>query len=295
MGPYLTMCLDAARLLSLPPREIRQTFTKRDTILYALGAGVGIDAAEGEGLEFVFEERLKALPTMAVVIAGPGFWQREPQYGITWQKVLHAEQSTVFHRPFPVEGEVIAQFVISEIYDKGAAKGALLYTHRSLYEKASGDLLATVTQTSFLRGDGGFGGEAVNPRVPYPIPIDRLPDHVQALATRPEQAMIYRLSGDYNPLHIDPDVARSVGFERPILHGLCTYALAGRAAMQTLCDGEPARLKRLDVRFSSPVYPGETVEIDIWMVTAGKAALRARVASRSKTILDNGYVEYESR
>jgi acyl dehydratase len=287
------MTLDPAKLLSLPSREIRQMFTKRDTILYALGVGAGIDAAEGRGVHFVYEERLKALPTMAVVMAGPGFWQREPQYGITWQKVLHAEQSAIFHRPFPVEGEIVAQFVISEVYDKGATKGALVYTKRSLFDGSSGDLLATVVQSSFLRGDGGFGGGAVNPRVPYAIPADRPPDCIERLVTRPEQAMIYRLSGDYNPLHIDPEVARSVGFDRPILHGLCTYALAGRAVMARLCGSDPVRLKRLDVRFSSPVYPGETVEFDMWITMPGKAAIRAQVVERNIVVLDNGYAEYE--
>lgn len=287
------MPLDCNKLLAFPPREIRQTLTKRDTILYALGVGAGIEAVDGQGLQFVYEDGLKALPTMAVVIAGPGFWQREPQYGITWQKVLHAEQSAIFHRPFPVEGEIVAQFVISEVYDKGAAKGALLYSKRSLYDASSGDLLTTVVQSSFLRGDGGFGGDAVNPRVPYAIPADRPPDHVQKLVTRPEQAMIYRLSGDYNPLHIDPEVARSVGFDRPILHGLCTYALAGRAVMAKLCGGDPARLKRLDVRFSSPVYPGETVEFDLWVTGPGSAAIRAKVPERKVVVLDNGYAEFE--
>jgi acyl dehydratase len=287
------MALDPIKLLSLPSREIRQIFTKRDTILYALGVGAGIDAADGRGVDFVYEERLKALPTMAVVMAGPGFWQREPQYGITWQKVLHAEQSTVFHRPLPVEGEVVAQFVITEVYDKGAAKGALVYAKRSLYDGSSGDLLATVVQSSFLRGDGGFGGSAVNPRVPYAIPADRPPDCIERLVTRPEQAMIYRLSGDYNPLHIDPDAARSVGFDRPILHGLCTYALAGRAVMARFCGSDPARLKRLDVRFSSPIYPGETVEFDMWITQPGKAAIRAQVVERNVVVLDNGYAEFE--
>ncbi len=275
-------------------REIRQVYTKKDTIIYALGVGAGIDAAEGRGLDFVFEDQLKALPTMAVVLASPGFWQRGPEYGITWQKVLHAEQSATFHRPLPVEGQIIAEFSITEIYDKGASKGALLYAKRTLHEKSSGALIATVVQSSFLRGDGGFGGESKNPRVPYAIPANRLPDHLWTSVTRPEQAFLYRLSGDYNPLHIDPKVAQTAGFDRPILHGLCTYAIAGRAVMNTLCNGDPDRLKRLDVRFSSPVYPGETIEFDIWMVSPGKAGLRARVVPRQVVVLDNGYVEYEA-
>jgi acyl dehydratase len=286
--------MDPNKLLALPPQELRQKFTRKDTILYALGTGAGIEAAAGSGLEFVYEEGLKALPTMAVVMASPGFWQREPQYEIAWQKVLHAEQSATFHRPLPVEGEIVSRFVIAEIYDKGAAKGALLYAKRTLYDADSGHLLATVVQSSFLRGDGGFGGKTVNHRVPYAVPADRPPDEVVRLATRPEQAMIYRLLGDFNPLHIDPQVARSVGFDRPILHGLCTYALAGRAAMASLCGNDPARLRRLDVRFSSPIYPGETVSFEIWKTGTGTGALRAKVAERNAVVLDNGYIEFAS-
>jgi acyl dehydratase len=287
------MPLDYEMLMALPPRENRQTYTRRDTVLYALGVGAGIGAAQDQDLRFIYEEGLQALPTMAVVLGNPGFWQREPEMKITWQKVLHGEQSIRLHRPLPVEGAVVSQFRIVEIYDKGADKGALLYSERKLYDDATGDLLSTISQSSFLRGDGGFGGTAVNERVPYPVPEGAAADHVELLATRPEQAMIYRLSGDYNPLHVDPQVARSVGFDGPILHGLCTYGLAGRAAVKTVCGGEPHRLKRLDVRFSSPVYPGETIEFHIWNTQPGCAALKARVVERDSLVLNNGYIEFK--
>lgn len=284
---------DPESLLSMPCREIRQTITKRDTILYALGVGAGLQAVHGDGLRYVYEEDLRALPTMAVTTAGPGFWQREPQLGIAWKNVVHAEQSAIFHQPLPAEGEFIAQFEISEIYDKGATKGALVYTKRVLFDGKTGDLLATLVQSSLLRGNGGFGGSAVNPRVSHAVPADRPPDHVVRLTTRPEQALIYRLSGDYNPLHVDPEAARYAGFDRPILQGLCSYAMAGRAVLMKLCDDEPPRLRRLDVRFSSPVYPGETMDFAIWISGPGTAALRAKVVDRDIVVLDNGYVEFD--
>lgn len=283
---------DPARLVGLEPREIRQRYDVRDTILYALGVGAGVEPQPD--LRHVYEAELQALPTMAVVLASPGFWQRDPQFGIDWPRVLHGEQSVVFHRPLPTSGEIVGLFRIKSIYDKGAGKGSLLYAERDLMDAATGELLATVTQGSFLRGNGGAGTVANDPvPVPHPAPTDRAPDHVMTMATRPEQAMIYRLSGDYNPLHIDPGVAKGAGFPGPILHGLCTYGLAGRAVMATLCEGDAARLRRLDVRFSSPVYPGETVEIQIWREGHGKAAFRAKVAERDVLVLNNGYVEYD--
>ena len=154
-------------------------------------------------------------------------------------------------------------------------------------------LIATVRQCSFLRGDGGFGGRSDGAPAPHPMP-DRPTDDVIRMRTRPEQALIYRLSGDYNPLHIDPKVAEQGGFERPILHGLATYGVAGRAVLKALCGDQPERLRRFDVRFSSPVYPGESLDIAIWREGTGRAALRARAVERDVVVLQNGYVEYEA-
>ena len=165
---------------------------------------------------------------------------------------------------------------------------------RRLHDAASGDLLATIGSTAFLRGDGGFGGRSDGAPKPHPMPTDRPADLTLDFATRPEQALIYRLSGDYNPLHVDPEVAVAGGFPAPILHGLCTYGIAGRAAVKGLCGGDPARLKRLDVRFSSPVYPGETLRVEIWREGAGQASLRVRVVERDLVVLQNGLVEYEA-
>jgi acyl dehydratase len=274
-------------------RELAQSYTARDTMLYALGVGAGIEADTAAALRYVYEEHLEALPTMAVVLAAPGFWQREPQFGIDWQKILHGEQSVIMHRPLPVAGEVISTIQVDSIYDKGAGKGAVVYTSRALYGRAGGDLLATVRQASFLRGDGGAGGLTTGAPRPRAMPEGRLADLSITLATRPEQALIYRLSGDYNPLHADPTVAEQVGFKKPILHGLATYGVVGRALLVALCDGQSARLRRMDVRFSSPVYPGESVTTEIWREGAGRASFRSLVKARETLVLNNGYAEYE--
>jgi acyl dehydratase len=286
------MPLDYARLMGLPPRVTRQTFTQRDTILYALGVGVGQDLSRNpEDLKFVYEKGLEALPTMAVILAYPGFWQKEPEYHLTWQKLVHGEQSLTLHGPLAVAGTVRGEMTIEAIYDKGADKGALLCSRREIYDDATSTHLATVRQSSFLRADGGFGGNGAKAPPPHAMPA-RDPDVSELIGTRTEQALIYRLSGDDNPLHADPEVAASAGFEGPILHGLCTYAIAGRALLKRLCGNVPARLRRMDARFSSPVFPGEAIRVDLWNLGDGKASFRASVPARERTVVDNGYAEY---
>ena len=229
------MPIDYDKVMSFPPIETHATFNTRDTILYALGLGVGADAPQDpRQLQFVYEKELKALPTMAVIMATPGFWLSQPKYGFDWKKLLHGEQGLQIHKPLPVEGSVRTVVTIDEIYDKGADKGALLLVSRKLYDESDDSLLATLTQSYFLRGDGGFGGKSEGAPKPHPIP-DRLADVSQTYHTRDDQALIYRLSGDYNPLHIDPEVAEAAGFKKPVLQGLCTYGIAGRAAVEMLC------------------------------------------------------------
>lgn len=285
---------DPAALVARPVWELRHKYDQRDTILYALGVGAGQGVDGMPELRYVYEQGLAALPTMAVVLAYPGFWQQNPEYGIDWTKVLHGEQSVVFHRPLPVSGEVIGRFRIRSVHDKGEGKGSLLYAEREIVDAATGESLATVVQGSFLRGNGGAGSVAEGPPpAPHQLPADRAPDHVVTLHSHGDQAVIYRLSGDYNPLHIDPAVAAKAGFDRPILHGLCTYGMAGRAVIAAFCGGDESRLRRFDVRFSSPVFPGETIRFDLWNEGPGKGSCRATVVGREVQVLNNGYVEYD--
>jgi acyl dehydratase len=277
------VALDPDRLLQLPPQETRHSFTKRDTILYALGVGA-------DDLRFVYEKGLQALPSMAVVLAYPGFFWQDPAYGISWQKILHGETSVELFATLPTEGDLLGRTCIDAIFDKGVDKGAIILTSRRI-ENSTGIHLATVRNTLLLRGDGGFGGQADGAPRPRPLPDDRAPDHVVKLPTDEKQALIYRLSGDYNPLHADLDVARAAGFPRPILHGLCTYGIAGRAVLSALCGNDPTLLKRMDVRFSSPVFPGETIRVEIWREDGDRAAFRATAEERSVVVLNNGYAE----
>jgi acyl dehydratase len=283
--------MDPQQLLGLPPRIVRQTYTRRDTILYALSVGAGHDPAREDELSFVYEEGLHALPSMAVVLAYPGFWQREPQYAIDWKRVLHGEQALELHAPLPVEGTVRGELTVDRIIDKGADKGALLYSTRRIFDEFDNRLLASVRQVSVLRGDGGRGGSGGVAGQPHAVPADA-PDMQLSLSTRPEQALLYRLCGDYNPLHIDPAVARELGLPRPILHGLCTYGVATRALVRSLCANEPERIKRVDCRFTAPAFPGDTLEVSIWHETSESGSFRVRATERDVCVLNNGYVEF---
>jgi acyl dehydratase len=288
------MPIDPDRLSRLS-FETEQTWSVRDTLLYALGAGAGMDVErEPRALRYVYEEGLLALPTMAVVLAYPGFWLKDPEHGVDWRRVLHGEQSIRLTGALPVSGRLRGVTRVDGLYDRGPEKGALLTSSRTISDAATGETVAVVSQSAVLRGDGGFNGSADGAPKPHPVPDDRPPDAVLTLATRPEQALIYRLSGDWNPLHADPEVARQGGFARPILHGLCTYGVAGRAVLDLLCDHEPARLRRFDARFSSPVYPGDTIEVRVWREGPGRAALIARCLERDVVVLANGRVDYEA-
>jgi acyl dehydratase len=277
--------LDTEAVLNWRFEEVTRRYEKRDSILYALGLGFGADPLDPAALRHVYEDGLQAFPTMAVVLGNPGPWMRDPRTGIDWVRSLHGEQGLVIHATLPPEGVVVARNRVTAILDKGPGKGALLQMARDLHAQ-DGRLLATRSSTSFLRGDGGCGGTGgVQPKPPV-IP-DRPPDRVHDLPTRPEAALIYRLSGDDNPVHVDPKVARRAGFDRPILHGLCTYGMAGRAIVATICDGDAARLRELHVRFSAPIYPGETIRTELWR-EGEEWRLRALALERGVVILNHG-------
>ncbi len=286
------MPLDYHFLKSLPPLVVHQRFSTRDTIMYALGVGAGLAAvADPFYLRFVYEKDLAPLPTMATILAYPGFWSRDPKYGITWQKLLQRDQTIEIHGPIPTEGEVRGEMTIDEIYDRGADKGALMHFSRKIFDAANGELIATVRQVNVLRADGGFGGPA-EPHMPRPAPPQRSPDLVVRLQTRPDQALLYRLSGDLNALHVDPAVATASGFERPILHGLASLGVVGLAFAGTAVQTTARLVKRVEARFANPVYPGETFEVYVWRDEAGNAAFEARVAERDTMVIRDGRIEY---
>lgn len=282
------MNLDALRELDLPP--IEHVYTKRDTMLYALGLGFGADPLDARQLQFVFEEGLRALPSMSVVLAHPGFWIRRPEFGVDWLRLLHGEQSFEVHRPLPPEGAVRGVYKISAIEDRGKDRGAALFQDKELFDVATGDHLATVRSTVILRGDGGQGGFGDAPAQPEPLPPGA-PDRVVDIPTLPQSALIYRLSGDYNPIHADPGSAKKAGFERPILHGLCTMGIACRGLIEAVDADEPERLSAMSVRFSRPVFPGETIRVEIFGDGA-EVAFRARVLERDVIVLDRGRARF---
>lgn len=278
------MPIDYETLRHFPIPEIRQRISARDSILYALSIGFAQDPLDLRQLDFVDHHRaLKAVPSMAVVLGHPGFWLADPKTGADAVKLVHGEQGIVIHRPLLTSGEIIGRTRITGLIDKGAGAAALLYTEKEVIDAASGALLATTTSTTFLRGQGGFGGPAGPVKAALEVPKGP-PEISLDLPTRPEQALYYRLNGDDNPLHADPAVAARAGFPRPILHGLCTLGVVCHALLATLAGYDAARLRALDLRFSAPVFPGETIRTEIWR----SGAFQARVPGRDALVVSNG-------
>jgi acyl dehydratase len=271
--------------------EVTHTYTRRETAHYALGCGLGIDFVDEEQLTFVQGDNLRALPTMAVILGFPGSWLQNPDTGVDYTMVVHGEEAIRLHAPIPAEGTVTSRHRVTHVVDKGKGKGALVTYDKEVFG-ADGTRLATVTHTTFCRADGGFGeGDAPAP-APERVP-DGAPDIVCDLPTSTQQALIYRLVADMNPLHSDVGVARKAGFPAPILHGLSTYGVAGHAILKTCCEYDPAKLLALRTRFSSPVYPGDTIRFEIYR-RGNKASFRARVRNRNVTVLDFGHAELAS-
>ncbi len=264
--------------------EVRQRLTERDVVFYALSVGFGQDPTDTRQLDFVDAHRsLKAVPTQSVVLAHPGFWMADPKTGIDAVRVVHGEQRIVMHRPLPVSGEIVGKTRIVGLVDKGAGRGALMYSEKEVRDGTSGDLLATTRSTTFLRGDGGFGGPDGPVEAPHTV-AQTPPDETVDMPTRPEQALYYRLNGDDNPLHADPAIAEKAGFPRPILHGLCTLGVIGHALLRTLGGYDAARFRSLAMRFSAPVFPGEAIRVEIWR----DGSFRASVPERNVVAVNNG-------
>jgi acyl dehydratase len=255
--------------------------TERDVMLYALGVGCGTDE-----LQFCYERDLKVLPTFAVIPSFPAMLNLGGAMQVNPAMILHGEQRIELHAPIPTSGTITTTPTIKAVYDK--VKGAVVVVETDSVD-AKGTLLFRNTAGIFARGEGGFGGDR-GPSGARNVPPDRKPDKSIARKTLPQQALIYRLSGDMNPLHADPDFAKMGGFDRPILHGLCTFGYAGLAVLQAYCGGDPARMKSFEVRFSGVVFPGETITTDMWQVEPGKIVLTAKT-ERGEAVLSNAAAE----
>ena len=285
------MPLNYENILHWPFEDVIQSYSEKDSMMYALSLGLGFNPTDPGELKYVFEKGLQTFPTMAVVLGHPGPWMTNPETGIDFAKVLHGEQHLEVHKPLPTEGSIIGRTSVSNIVDKGEGKGALIYTERKIYEQSSGDHLNTQGATVFARADGGFGGPETSGPAPHPLP-DRDPDTVVDIPTSTQAALLYRLNGDYNPLHADPKLAEKVGFDAPILHGLASYGMAARAVLKALDIEDATELKSIGLRFSAAVYPGETVRTDVWK-DGDIISFRASVVERDVTVLNNGRAEID--
>lgn len=270
---------------SLDPSE--SSWGMDDVILYNLGIGAGRDPMDTDELTYVTENGLKAVPSFGVIpvfAAMMGLLQ-VPGIDINPMMILHGEQDLEIHQPIQPTGDVVSQATLTDIHDKG--KGAFLVLECVTRDKATDEALFTNRFGIFVRGEGGFGGES-GPAPANAAP-ERDPDQVVECPTDPWQALLYRLSGDKNPLHSDPQMAAAVGFERPILHGLCTFGVVCKAVVDTMFDGDVTQVGRYQVRFSSPVLPGETVVVKMWE-EADAIVLEASVKERDVTVLTNAAV-----
>ena len=267
------------------------TYGDKDVMLYGLGIGLGADPMNETELAFVYERALKVVPTAATVLAGraiaeplptsPGHRPSMPNYLM----LVHGEQKVELHRPLPTSGSFTTESRTIGAYDKGADKGAVL-VNQTTWKDETGALVATLTGSSFCRADGDFGGPSDGQPEPHPIP-SRKPDLSVDIATREDQALLYRLNGDRNPLHSDPESARKSGFARPILHGLCTYGITCRAVLQAITGFDPDQILSHQARFSAPVFPGDVITVDLWK-DGREISFEARVAARGATVIKNG-------
>jgi acyl dehydratase len=278
----MRMAIRYPEVLSIEEPGRTFSWSDRETMLYALAIGMGSDPGNGDELPFVYEENLKAVPTLATVVAWGANIGAE-RIGLNRALTVHGEESVTWHRPIPATGSVIASTRVVAAYDKGE-KGAVVEREMQLRD-LDGTLLVSLLRTAFARGDGGFGGPSETPP-PHQVPT-RTTDLVLEFATRPEQALLYRLCGDRNPLHADPAVAEAGGFPRPILHGLCTYGICCRAILKAYCGFEPARMKSLSARFSAPVLPGDRIAVRLWK-DRDIVSFEATVPARDATVIKSG-------
>ena len=277
------MAINYDEIMQLQATGTPFSYKDREVMLYALGIGFGRDPLNEAELSFVYENGLRTVPTLSTVVSwGSAIIGRT---GINYLMVLHGEQRLTVHRPMPVAAEITADERVAGVFDKGE-KGAFVIIEKILRLKDTGEKLCTLSATTVARGDGGFGGPKEGAPEPHPLPT-RAPDIVHACDTRPDQAFLYALSGDRNPLHRDPRVAKMAGFPRPILHGLCTYGTACRAIISTVCNYDADRIIGFDGRFSAPVFPGETIVTEMW-VDANIVSFRSKVSEREVVVISNG-------
>lgn len=274
-------------------QDIRQDYTERDSMFYALSVGLGALPLEDRQRAFVYEGKgaLQVLPSLAVVLAAPTCWMRNPMTGIDWRHVVPVEQRLIMHRALPAAGSVVGRTHIAAVIDKGKDVGLLVAVERKLYDAFTDEKLATVYQVKLCKGNGGYGGVDV-PLAELPAVPNRAPDQCWPVTVSSRAALLYRLNGDANPLHADPDVARAAGFHKPTLQGLCLYGMAANTVLKHFCAYDASRLTLLSVRFAAAVYPGDKLMFDFWLNGQGSVAFQARAIERNITVLSHGVAEF---
>jgi 3-hydroxyacyl-CoA dehydrogenase/3a,7a,12a-trihydroxy-5b-cholest-24-enoyl-CoA hydratase len=280
------MPIDLDKAVGAELTPLTYEYDQNKVILYALGVGAGADA---DDLKFVYENPpgLSVLPTYGVIPPFPALMGllAVPGVEINLLMLLHGEQYLEIRKQPPVSGKLTTYPRVARVYDKG--KGALIELEAETRDEA-GDVVYYNVFGTFIRGEGGFGGE--KGPAPGNEPPERAPDKVVEMKTLPQQALIYRLTGDINPLHADPGFASMAGYDKPILHGLCTFGHAGRAVLKEYCDNDPERFKSVKVRFSRPVFPGETIVTEMWDMGDGTIIFQAKTAERGEVAVSNAAV-----
>jgi acyl dehydratase len=285
------MTIDESTLLEWDFPVTEHTFTAKDAMLYALGVGLGADPTDERELPYVYERGLAVLPTMAAVIGHPGPWYSDPGAGIDWLHVVHGEQSLVMHTALAPDTRIRCETTVTDVEDKGLGRGALVRWRRRLLDADTSAAISTLDSTLFCRNDGGFGGERRTRQVP-PLEPDDAPTAVAERDISERAALIYRLSGDLNPVHADPKLAAEAGFDRPILHGLCTFALATWTILGELADSDVEALESVRVRFKAPVLPGQTLRTEMWL--NGRTVRFRSSTAEGRIVLDAGVLTLRS-
>ena len=280
------MAINYEEIMSLEEKNLELSYSQRDSIIYSLGIGLGKDPMDTTELKYVYENGLIAFPSMAT-----NFQYKSPlllKAKLNMLMVVHGEQGITLHQPMPSNADVFLDTRVINCFDRGESKGAIIETETKVRLKKDDSPLCTLISKTFARGDGGFGGEDVPASTP--IELDSNPDIIHEVTTTEDQALIFRLSGDSNPLHSDPNFAKMAGYPKPILHGLCSYGVACRSIVEALCEKDSKKLKKFNVRFSSPVFPGETIVTEMGKKN-DEIHFQSKVKERDKVVLKNGVCE----
>jgi acyl dehydratase len=279
------MALNYDELMSKSIYDLPFAYTDVETMLYALSVGMGRDPLNSKELPYVYEQGglLQTMPTLSTVLAPDMF---PPDLGWDYSQVLHAEQRMQLYRPLPPAADLLIDKKVIDAFDRGPNRGALILLEAEGRLASDDTVLFTLGFSIMARGDGGFGGPVGKGPMPHRAP-KREPDLSCDIKTRQDQALMYRLTGDRNPLHADPAVAAAAGFDRPILHGLCTFGIACNAVLKTICDYDYTLIEGFDARFSAPVLPGDTITTDMWQ-DGNIVSFRCTVKERHSVVLRNG-------